>query len=574
MSMYDTAARSSPPPGGRDAWPGAAPLPAPSPPRAARLAAAPFDTSAPRPDPAASPWAGGAHAYAAPARWGAPRASPLAPFSTTGRRSPVAPPEAADGPGPFGSGGGGRASPPAPREARVAPPDVTALRRAPSVPYSAPPDAAPDAASYSPRAAPARGSGAAVAFSLDAARRSPIEGAAGGGGSGLPPNAYAPVAAADAGGAFKAVAPAAAFAPPTRAGGGGRVMGLAAPDTPGPGAYDAPWGASGFARAAAAAGRPATAPFGSTVVRDAFGGSGGGGGGGGGGPAARPATGAAGWRQAASPLGGSEPRFSLPPDERQLRENPPPGTYDIARALGAAPRAGSRARAAAPEGARAAPPARGWAPPPPASVGGAPPAPAAAALLRAQTAAAAARGRAADEAAAARGAPPLEWSLRDLSPPRARAATAPALGLAGGAGAASVARAWAKLEAAAAAAAAPADAPPRWSPLTLAHSHNAAAAAGVLMALGAGRRAERAREGPGPDAYDVAARPLEPRGPPAAPFATTGRRSPLAPLVPPHDAAFKAHLATSILLPTFNANLAASTRARAEARAKHGFGDE
>jgi hypothetical protein len=406
------------------------------------------------------------------------------------------------------------------------------------VPYAVPPDASPDAATYSPRLLPSRAPRAGVAFSLSATAR-PAPGAqASASAAPPPPGAYNPGVPRDLGGAFKAVTPSAAFAA-RDSDGAERSLGTG-PRTPGPGAYDV---------ARDVLSRPATAaaaPFGSRARRDA------GFGGGAPAPAADPARASPPpppprVRLNASPIGGSEPRFALPPDERQLRENPPPGTYSIARALGRArPHTSAALR---PPSMSSSSPMRAA----PAAEWGRDPAAAADAWLRRGAPEEGDSARPASaraplstspltvrlapsplDAEAASPTPPpvsLLWAHEKASPSRAPAP--PQLALFGGLDAEAQARARAKLTASLEAAKAAQKAHAReMAPfLPPEKRFNAAGEAGLLMGRGAARReAPPMTVTPGPGSFNIAAPPLSAApavfGAASAPFSVTGRRSP------------------------------------------------
>jgi hypothetical protein len=565
----------------------------------------PFNTTARRVEVVDTAHAGGAHAFSGHKSLNSFIRESGPPFMVTGRRSPIVPLYAIGGPSPTGdtSAPSNRSRSPAPT--RVLSPDVTSTRRGASIPYTSPPDIGPDAATYSPRIPATKGPKAFVAFSLSNVTRpssSSLSAAS------LPPGpgSYNPLAARDTGGAFKAVAPGAAFAHQNFD--VGRSFTPQGTVTPGPGTYTGVWSELGFSRAADRS-RPSTAPFGVGASRDY--GSAIGGGGAGARQQEQQLLSASSpsrhhhhipspLRTNAAPIGGSEARFALPPDERQLRENPPPGTYTIAREMGSSFVSGQRAHGPRSNTAPAL-----------SSMSSA--AAAAAALLRmggggggggnylscewgAQPEMVAETWRGKSSQSPSHGgsdgkASPLLVILdptqsyrnssssggNDVVVPRVEQSVEhivmsssftplppppPQFGLIGGRDSVSRDRARVKLSNAVAYAESM-----RWSPLQSStsdfpstNSFNSAAAAGSLMGLTASRREWPKAMIPGVGAYDVRSPDLLKKIISPSPF-SSGRRSPIAPPMQ-HDASFTANIATSMLTNTFNARFANSQNSR------------
>ena len=568
-----------------------------------RSSSVPFNTTARRPDVADSRHAGGAHAFSGHISLNSFIRESGPPFSVTGRRSPIVALCAIGGPSPgfSTSSEGATLSRSRPAPARVLSPDVTSTRRAASIPYTSPPDNGPDAATYSPRI-PANGPKAFLAFSLsNVARPGPGSSLSA---ASLPPGpgSYNPLAVRDTGGAFKAVAPGAAFAHQTLD--VGRTFMPKATLTPGPGTYTGVWSELGFSRAADRS-RPSTAPFGVGASREF--GSALGGGGGGARQQISPSSSASSssrhkmhlpspLRTNAAPIGGSEPRFALPPDERQLRENPPPNLYTTSREIGGASNRGhglhirsntapssySASLSAAALGGghymkscewgsqpeMVAETWRGSQRPQLGASGDGKSSPLVVLLDPTQSyqhrSSSSSSGD--DVVGVIDDVPRVELSVEHLvmsstftplPPPP------PQFGLIGGRDSESRDRARVKLSNAVAYAESM-----RWSPLQseapASTSFNSAAAAGSLMGLTSSRREWQKDQIPGPGAYQVRTSPdlvKKVFSPLAAasssPFSVTGRRSPIAP-PSQHDASFKANLATSILTNTFNSKFAHS----------------
>jgi hypothetical protein len=219
-----------------------------------------------------------------------------------------------------------------PRRRAVSVATLVSLRRsAPSIPYAAPPATAPSPAEYTlPRPATS-GGGANVLFGRSRAPRMRVEDAAARASPG--PGTFNPGFATGVGGVYKTGVPLSSLARPASPGGAfcDRSAGLVprdAADTPGPGQYLGPWGGSGFLAAARRDVPEALQFLGSRAPRGdmtQWAGS----------AAGSPGPGAYGEGALlrppspprASPLGGSEARFRLPPDEAAARANPGPGAY-------------------------------------------------------------------------------------------------------------------------------------------------------------------------------------------------------------------------------------------------------
>lgn len=252
------------------------------------------------------------------------------PFFATGRRSPLVARDAADSPGPASA-----TISPLRRRAVSAPRRIASPKaawHAPSIPFVSPPLTSPDPASYSPVLGRTRGGDAAVSFSRDKSQRTPVDRMANAPSDTPAPGAFSAAPMRLTGGAFIATVASSAFGPRSRPSTRSPDLdALARASTPGPGAYLGQYTESGFLRAAET--RAASLPRATRDVfdgrlRDSHDGS----------RFASPAPFPAELRPQSSPsmLGGTEPRFRLPPTERQGRENPPPGTYNISRTFGAA----------------------------------------------------------------------------------------------------------------------------------------------------------------------------------------------------------------------------------------------
>lgn len=284
------------------------------------------------------------HAYA-PVVVSAPPRRDLSPsFGCTAIRPSLVAPGAwaAPGPGAYDIAGSPRGSPltlPRGRVLRRRAVSVASLaaplrRSAPSIPYAAPSPTAPSPAEYTLPRPPSQGGGANVLFGRNRAPRMPVGGPYGGGGACSPgPGSSNPGLAAGVGGVYKAGVPLSSMARPVSPSGAfpDRSAGLIArdaADTPGPGAYLGPWGGSGFLAAARRDVPEGLQFLGSRAARGdmtQWAGS----------AAGSPGPGAYGEGaflrppspMRGSPLGGSEQRFRLPPDEAAARANPGPGAY-------------------------------------------------------------------------------------------------------------------------------------------------------------------------------------------------------------------------------------------------------
>lgn len=495
---------------------------------------APFNISGRRSPVAESAHVAGAHSYASSKQTAVPIERYFyPPFLSTGRRSPLVARDAADSPGPASATVSSpfRRVASAPR--RVAPP--AAAWHAPSIPFVTPPLTSPDPASYSPLLGRTRGGDAAVSFSRDKSQRTPVYAPTASPG----PGAFSAAPIRSTGGAFIATVASAAFGPRSRPSTRSPdTDALARAPTPGPGAHLSLYAESGFLRAAES--RSASL---SRSTRDVFGARGEH-------SHERPESAAralpAEPRPQTSPslLGGTEARFRLPPGERQGRENPPPGTYNIARPFGAtvapervqpmhfptAPRSSPLVSSALRRGAAdnflvvdEKGGGGGGSSGGGSSGGGS---------------------RGGGGRGGGSGVTGVEQPIRGTT--RTHTVPAPPQLLLDAANAAS----------------ASASVNGIWSPL--ATTFNVAGQEGVLLGKTSGRRETPVADVPGPGAYDVSrqislswvgANSVQ------AGFGT-GRRSPIVPLHAAHEAAFTNELRGSVLVPTFNARFRESIAAR------------
>jgi hypothetical protein len=304
-----------------------------------------FSCSGQRSELSPSPYPALPHAYSPVVTAPLPHRSSSPSFGVTSQRTSLVPPGAWSQPGPGAydlagryrprgsplTVGGGRARSPRRRVVSVA--TLAPLHRSPpSIPYAAPPATSPSPAEYTLPRPHTVGGGANVMFGRNRAPRMPTGGSYGGGGAAASspgPGAHNPGFATGVGGVYKLGVPLSSLARSVSPGGAfqDRSAALIARDageTPGPGAYLGPWGGSGFLHAARRDVPEALQFLGSRAARGdiaAWGGGGPGPGAYGGDGARLPSP------PRGSPLGGSEPRFRLPPDEAAVRENPGPGAY-------------------------------------------------------------------------------------------------------------------------------------------------------------------------------------------------------------------------------------------------------
>ena len=295
---------------------------------------------------------GGAHAYSSQSSYALPAsASPPPPFGSTGPRSDVVPASAWGVPGP---GAYTLAPPPRPATSpltlqRSASPTAPSRTRAsPTMPYTPAHSHSPGPGDHSPGQPSPAAPGANLHWGASAAPRMPPLPSNAPGGPGSSGN---PTHPADVGAAYKAGAPLSSMvrplSPAVEALGRGAALALPSRHNPGPGTYLGPWAASGFLAAAAATPEGQAQYLGSRASREfvvgapqqpgpespspasyspLYGGQGSGSGSGSGGGF----------------LGGTEPRFRLPPDEKAARETPGPGAYSLRRPATVAGGSGGR----------------------------------------------------------------------------------------------------------------------------------------------------------------------------------------------------------------------------------------
>ena len=254
--MFGSSARSDFVPASTRSFPGVGTYTLAAPPGG--KGAGPSQGSSQRADLVPASSRGGSHAYSSQFHYAPPppwsSASP--PFGTGGPRSDSARPgtSATPGPGAYTLARPStsplcvyeRSTSPSPLGARA--------RTSPTVPYAPGEDTTPGPGAYAPRPVSPGSPGANLFFSYSRApKHSPLSAAdpttPGPGSTGNP------MLPADAGQAYKAAGPAAAFhrpsSPTVEALGRGASLRLPTRDNPGPADYLGPWGASGFLKAAA-----------------------------------------------------------------------------------------------------------------------------------------------------------------------------------------------------------------------------------------------------------------------------------------------------------------------------------